>query len=894
MRFSALLAALLFGIVSTATAQDTRGHLRGRVAETAGGPIAAVDIVLRSGEMPGVRSTSTNDQGYFYVGRLPVGSYVLEARRLGYRTVVLSDVEVLLGRTTSLGTVEMAEAPVEMEPLEARATPALIDPVSTAGGVNLTPDLYENLPMERDYQAMLVLVPQANESYLGDGLGVAGGTGPENRFFIDGADVTDPFFGIESTRLPYNFIREVEVKTGGYEAEYRSSLGGITNVVTYSGGNRFSGQIFGFFASDQLQGSSRLGPAELTKTDVATVDFGGTLGGPIVSDRLWFFGAYNPYFHSETVEPTGQGPYEDRTVQHRFAGKLTWRPASRTDVSFTAFGDPGSRDAVAPITIPGASLTLENPDPWLTERAFGGTNLVLAASQLLGSGGQLEGSISYSTRRDRVQPATESGFDLLFQDMQNSTMSGGVVDRSDASMWRAAAWLKTTWDLGPHTIKGGIEYYENYYEASEDNRHFVRKLNDTTFVEFLIQIPGQARARIPAAFVQDSWRVSERFRVNLGLRWEDQRLYGSSDEVAQAFRDQLQPRVGFVWQLGRPGSQRLFGSAGRFYQDIALNVANGYYNDGQVWQITGFDHDPRDDASGGETLFGYSSEALPRVDGLWSQSYDELTLGYERQFGQAFKVGARGIARRLNDALEDAITDFETDTWEVGNPGRGNLAMTSETAAFMRSLPRAQREYYGLELTAQGSLTRGLHVVGSYVLSRVEGNYGGLFMADYGEMIPNTDPSFDIGEQVISNGLLPQDRTHAFKLAASYATTFGLGGGVRFQWLTGTPLSVLGASTHPPAYAFVGERGTAGRMPSIWDLDFRFSYDFGGGGWLSQARLILDIFNVGNAREAVDYDQIQYFSLDDDGRPADPNPFYGEPVRFQPPMAVRLGMEVGF
>jgi outer membrane receptor protein involved in Fe transport len=893
MRFLALLAAVLF-VTPAALAQDTSGDVQGRVVDSDGKPIPTVDVIFTGTAMPGSRSASTNAQGIVWARGLPVGAYAVEFRRLGYRSVVLEAVKVRLGRTTALGSIQMVEAPVELEPLAASAAPALIDPVSTAGGVNLTPELYENLPMERDYQAMLTLVSQANESYLGDGLSVAGGTGPENRFFIDGADVTDPYFGIESTRLPYNFIREVEVKTGGYEAEYRSSLGGITNVVTYSGGNRFSGQIFGFFASDQLQGSSRLGPAELTKTDVATVDFGGTLGGPIVRDRLWFFGAYNPYFHSETVEPTGQGPYEDRTVQHRFAGKLTWRLASRTDVSFTAFGDPGSRDAVAPITIPGASLTLENPDPWLTERAFGGTNLVLAASQLLGGGGQLEGSFSYSTRRDRVQPATERGFDLLFQDMQNSTMSGGVVDRSDASMWRAAVWLKTTWDVGRHTIKGGVEYYENYYEASEDDRNFVRMLNDSTFVEFLIQIPGEARTRIPAAFVQDSWRVGERFRLNVGLRWEDQRLYGSSDEVAQAFRDQVQPRVGFVWQLGRPGSQRLFGSAGRFYQDIALNVANGYYNDGQVWQITGFDHDPRDDPSGGETLFGYSSEALPQVDGLWSQSYDELTLGYERQFGQTFKMGARGIARRLNDALEDAITDFETDTWEVGNPGKGNLAMTSETAALMRSLPKAQRKYYGLELTAQGSPTRGLHLVGSYVLSRVEGNYGGLFMADYGEMIPNTDPSFDIGEQVISYGLLPQDRTHAFKLAASYSTKFGLGGGVRFQWLAGTPLSVLGGSTHPPAYAFVGERGTAGRMPSIWDLNFRFSYDFGGGGWLSEARLILDIFNVGNAREAVDYDQIQYFSLDDNGRPADPNPFYGEPVRFQPPMAVRLGMEVGF
>ena len=83
-------------------------------------------------------------------------------------------------------------------------------------------------------------------------------------------------------------------------------------------------------------------------------------------------------------------------------------------------------------------------------------------------------------------------------------------------------------------------------------------------------------------------------------------------------------------------------------------------------------------------------------------------------------------------------------------------------------------------------------------------------------------------------------------------------------------------------------------MPSIWDLDLRFAYDFAHQrGWLSQARLILDIFNVGNPRTAVDYDQVLYFNLDENGLPADPNPMYGEPLRYQPPMAVRLGLEVG-
>ncbi len=884
MRAAFLLLLACTCAASTALAQDTRGNLQGRVLDDAGEPIPAVDVVLSGSELPGTRAAATNAEGFFHAPRLPVGSYAVELRRLGYQTVVLDEVIIRLGRTTSVGDVRLAAAPVEMEALVATVEPLLIDPVSTAGGTNLTPELYENLPMARDYQMMTILLPQANESYLGDNLSIAGGTGPENKFFIEGADVTDPLMGFESTRLPYNFIREIEVKTGGYEAEYRASLGGITNVVTYSGGNEFTGQVFGFYANDQLQGSDRLGPSELTKENVATYDIGGTLGGPIVRDRLWFFGAYNPYVHSETIEVTGQASYDDRAVQHRFATKLTWRPAPSSDIYFTAFGDPGSRDAVELGGV-GATLTPENPDPWLTEREFGGYNLLLGGTQLLGSKGLLEGSVSYVSRRNRQQPATARGFETHFQDIPTSTLSGGVMRRIDASMWRAGGWLKTTWELGRHTVKGGVEYQENYYDAKEDNQYFIRKFNDTFFVESFIQTPGSVRSRTPAVFAQDSWLVIEPLRINVGLRWEDQRLIDSNGEVAQGFEDQLQPRIGFVWQPGQLGSQRVYGSAGRFYQDIALNVAAGYYNAEQIYRWTGFEHDPRADPTGGEVLSEFGGEVLPETPGLKGQSYDELSLGYERQLGRAFKVGARGIYRRLNDAVEDAVVDFDEDIWAVGNPGGGELDF----------LPRAERKYFGLELTAQGTISRRVHLVGSYVLSRVEGNYGGLFMADYGEMIPNTDPSFDIGDQVISYGVLPQDRTHSLKLAASYAAPFGLAVGGRVLWQTGTPLSVLGGSTHPPAYAFVGDRGSAGRMPSIWDLNLRFAYDFASQrGWLSQARLILDILNVGNPRTAVDYDQIQYFNLDDNGQPADPNPFYGEPVRYQPPMAVRLGMEVGF
>jgi hypothetical protein len=181
------------------------------------------------------------------------------------------------------------------------------------------------------------------------------------------------------------------------------------------------------------------------------------------------------------------------------------------------------------------------------------------------------------------------------------------------------------------------------------------------------------------------------------------------------------------------------------------------------------------------------------------------------------------------------------------------------------------------------------------VLSRTYGNHGGVFNLDE-DQGGQPNMSYDYPEKLVNaEGLLPQDRTHQLKLAASYRTGFGLTLGGRFLWLTGTPLSEMGTMRIPPNRTFVTQRGTAGRMPSIWELDLRFSYDFGPlMHRQAPARLILDVFNLGNPREAVAFDQVLYFSLDEEGNPANFNPNYGEPTLFQLPASLRLGVEVGF
>jgi hypothetical protein len=162
---------------------------------------------------------------------------------------------------------------------------------------------------------------------------------------------------------------------------------------------------------------------------------------------------------------------------------------------------------------------------------------------------------------------------------------------------------------------------------------------------------------------------------------------------------------------------------------------------------------------------------------------------------------------------------------------------------------------------------------------------------------PNYSTMFDdVTTMENATGRLPNDRPHVFKLAGSYRTAFGLSSGLTFSWMSGTPLSEWGGTElGPPVYQFIGYRGSAGRTPSIWDLNLRFAYtmrSWGQSRW--RQRLILDLLHVASQEKPVDFIQQHYYAVDEDGNQTDPNPTYGMPFRFQPPMAVRLGVEVDF
>ena len=886
-----MIAAMLLVVVqllagSNIVAQNTTGATQVKLVDEDGQPVTGALVVARGQGRP--LSLTSDDRGYARFLSLPVGTYTIEVRSMRHRPVTIRGVTVRLGQTTSQDVTLVARA-TALEPVIVEARRPLIDVTSTTAGITLTRTEVDELPVAREYHAIATLAPHTNVSFLGDDINVAGGTGFENSYFIDGVNVTD-VYGIRASgmRLPYNFIRDIEVRTGAYKAEHRSALGGILNVVTPTGTNSVRGEIFAFGVHNKLSAPPRHGLIEPESRGAYAADFGGSIGGPVVRDRVWFFGAYNRAVESDEVMLPGLGFYRDREIGNRFAGKLTWQPAAATNATFTVLGDPSTRIAVgSTLGAYGPAVRLTSPDPALGNLRRGGVTTALQVRHLLNTSLMLEVSGSRLAARDDNAPATALGAaELFFTDGPTGTRSGGYPENVRLRTTRTSAGSAATLLLEKHTTKVGAELVDNglRQHSTQQALWFIDPALPLPYFFWLADAHGSVHNRVLSLYGQDDWRPTERLTINAGARWDHQSLIDSRGAPVLRISGELQPRVGIVYQPGKLGTQKVSASFGRFSQDLHLAASALYHDYSNVFAFILYGQDPRTDttgAVGGPLVFETDGDRLK------GQYHDEWTVGYERVMGAGISVGVRAISRRLREGIEDA-NDPATGVTVLGNPGRGRLD----------HCPRMRRDYNALEVTASGSPSDNISMLGSYVLSRTYGNYGGLFNADFGYLYANRNGWYDHCDEPsqFSTGDLPSDRRHVFKLAGSWNPSRRITLGSFLLWSSGTPVSELGGSVHGAPYAtFIGRRGSAGRTPSLFDLNLRLAYHLpimtrAGSG----PTMLMDVFHLGSSRRAVAVDQLHYLGLDQQGSQAFPNVTYGRATRYAPSMSARLGLIAPF
>ncbi len=298
--FVALIVTLL--LAWPAMAQEQRGSIEGTVRDSSGAvlPGAAVEVRTPSGA---VVTTTADGAGTFRFPSLAPGTYQVTATLQGFSPSKVDDVLVGLGQVKKVDFALSLQSVTESVTVTAESP--LVDVRQSARQTNIRSEQVALLPKGRDFTTLVTMAPGANNEPKSGGVMIDGATASENRYIIDGTETTDLVHGTSGKNLLVDFLEEVQVKSSGYTAEYGGSTGGVINAITKSGTNNLRGQALFYWQGSSLQGNTPTLRTSLSNSNVAEyIDYpkddnnrfepGFSLGGPIVTDKLWFWGAYQP------------------------------------------------------------------------------------------------------------------------------------------------------------------------------------------------------------------------------------------------------------------------------------------------------------------------------------------------------------------------------------------------------------------------------------------------------------------------------------------------------------------------------------------------------------------------------------------------------------------------
>jgi hypothetical protein len=641
-RMSAFLLACALVLTGLASAQEaTTGSLAGVISDAQGLAVPGATVTITGPQ--GARTFVSDGEGRYFAPFLTPGMYTVRAELQGFKAAQQPNVTVSLGARSVVNLLLQTGAVTET--VEVVAAASVVDTQTTTIGGVLDSASLVHLPVGRSVTDTLYLVPGVSDS---SGVGranpsIGGGSGLENNYVVDGVKITDTGFGgIGSynsvhgslgTGVTFDFVKETQVKTGGFEAEFGETTGGVVNVITKSGSNQLTGSVFGYARPSALEAEYRQlttpnGSVNTTGRD--DYDTGVSAGGRIVTNRLFFFGTYNPQWQSRSfIAPEGF-PYRSlgdvdrkRRIQS-YAGKLTTQVNPSNRIDFSVFGDPSTGEmglqrfsTLRRRAYPGAPGTTDIRGGF-SELTYGGHSQTARYDGIFGSRWLLEGSIANATNKFDEIPAVD---EWIFTDLRNVPQgtTGGLGGYERDKGRNAQYSAKSTHILdggGQHQIRYGIAFddirFTRDFDYSGANLTLsngrqtvtggpiqVRVGAGTTFFRATrgkLVPAAETTQHYTALFAQDEWQVG-RLTVKPGIRWERQYLEGvdpagdapdlcfandtrpgqgdgSGTAIACNFTwENWAPRIGGVFDLTGSGRAKLFASWGRFFAKIPNDLA---------------------------------------------------------------------------------------------------------------------------------------------------------------------------------------------------------------------------------------------------------------------------------------------------------------------------------
>ncbi len=296
----AFVVAILTG-AKTAYAQQGAGVLTGTVTNTQDkSPLSDVIVTATSPDLQGEQVVVTDTAGFFRIPDLPSGTYSVRFEKDGFKPFTRDGIALRTDATLRVNA-ELLPSTVTAEEVVVVARAPVVDVGSSSVGTNITKEFTNRIPVappggkggaNKSIEAVAEVTPGAKTDTYG--VSFAGSSSPENTYMVDGLNVGNPGLGIIGTPLSTEFVKEVNVITGGYMPEYGRTTGGSISAITKSGSNEFHGGVWGDWAPGSLAGTPKVPPVGVGAVSFSdplsyTGSLGADVGGPIMKDKLWFY-----------------------------------------------------------------------------------------------------------------------------------------------------------------------------------------------------------------------------------------------------------------------------------------------------------------------------------------------------------------------------------------------------------------------------------------------------------------------------------------------------------------------------------------------------------------------------------------------------------------------------
>ena len=849
VRIAMILVAALAATVPSVAQQGTT-EVRGRVLDAQGGALPGVTVTVRNQESGIFRDTVTTAEGIYFISGIVPGMYQIEAGLEGFKKYTRKDVQLEIGKTATV------DVPLEVgaltETVNVSAESPIVDVTSKEVGGNIGSQELTELPsINRNFIGFIGLLPGivpsiSTESFGSDSISVNGSDPRNNNYLLDGGNNNDDVIGQRAgtqARTALESVQEFQVITNQFDAQFGRTTGAIINAVTKSGTNQFRGSAFAFGQDSKLTEKDYFAKTRsLPKPDTKRREFGGTLGGPILRDRMHFFGSLERVMidrGASIVFPSRPELNYSPTTQDR-----VWNTLARIDHQLTSnhsYGvrylrelSPQKNQTIGQVT-PSASREENDKDQTIQaslSSVFGNTKLNSLRAVWTQEDVSFGNPCFNASRNQGSCPVT-----LAFQtftDQQSTTAQARVNDAyqlEDTFSWFIPG------KRGDHDVKMGVQY--EYIEAdniAQDNLNgtfsFAQSngpfnaADPRTYPDrFTIRVPGEGRvlqkSHYISSFIQDKWKMNDRLTVSLGLRYDvevipikerDNARFANEDDYP-IDKNNIQPRLGFSYSLDKDARSVLRGGYGRFYEKTHFELIGGLFNGGVFsssftanFPASGADGNPRAgllptdpflvngpvinrallDAMfpPGARTRNVGNVSLDNPDRVIPHS-DQLSLGYERQLGGRLSASA------------DYVHVFGRDQLLTQDFNKGTRVSTVSTAALIRPDPTFQQlnvpvnagstEYDALLTQIETRFSNDFSMRVSYTLSHARGNNSGSgFPAS----------NFQVGQDLnldLNEGPTDFDRRHNLVVSGRALVPFTHG--MTFSWvaraLSGLPFTLI-------------------------------------------------------------------------------------------------------